>query len=100
MEERILQDPEGPHAFGSQEQRLGDLHLLGVENDEASVFVHLQLDTDDSREVERGQVGVYAQVVVEGGHRFGKSHVVPGKRLAAAGQQHFLVLFWVRWLSS
>lgn len=100
VEARILQNLEGPCTFRSQEQRLRDLHLLGVENDEARVSVHLQLDADNSREVEGGQVGVYGQVIVEGGHCFGKSHVVPRKRLATGGYGHFLVLSWVWQLSS
>lgn len=100
VEARILQNPEWPHTLRSQEQRLGDLHLLGVENDEAGVSVHLQLDPDHSPEVKGGQVGVYGQVIVEGGQRFGKPHVVPGERLATGGCQPFLLLSWVWQLSS
>lgn len=85
MERGILQHPERPRAFRCQEQRTGHLHLLGVEDDGAGVFVHVQLDANDAGEVERGQIGVYAEVIVERGDGFGKPHAVPRERLTIGG---------------
>lgn len=85
VEMGVLQNPEGPRAFRCEEQHAGYLHLLGVENDGAGVFVHIQQDTSDAGEVEGGQVGVDGQVVVEGGDGFRKPHAVPGEWVAIGG---------------
>ena len=85
MEMWILQHPERPHAFRLQEHHVRDLHLLGVEHDHAGVLQHVQLDAHQASEVEGGQVGVDAEVVVERVDGFGKSHAVPWERLAVGG---------------
>lgn len=85
MGTRILQHLQRPAAFRCEEQHIGYLQLLGVENDGAGVFVHVQLDANDSGEVEGGQVGVDGQVIVGGGDSFGESHAVPGEGLAVGG---------------
>lgn len=82
---RILQDPERPDALGGQQVRAGDLHVLCVEDHGAGVLVHVEQNADDAREVQRGQVGVEAQVIVDGGHRLGESHASPGEGLAVGG---------------
>lgn len=96
METGILQHPEGPHTFRCQEERAGYLHLLGVENDGAGVFVHIQLDTDNAGEIEGGQIGVYGEVIMEGGDGFGKTHAVPGERLAIGGYGEIFGLGLIR----
>lgn len=85
METRILQHLKRPHTFRCQEEHIGYLHLLGVENDGAGVFVHVQLDANNTSEVEGGQIGVYGQVIMEGGDGFGKPHAVPRKGLSIGG---------------
>lgn len=85
VELRVLQNLEGPHAFRCQEQHVGHLHLLGVENNGVGVFPHVQLDASHAGEVEGGQVGVDGQVVVEGEDGFGESHAVPWEWLAIGG---------------
>lgn len=92
VERRVLQHPQGPDAVGGEQVRVGNLHVLGVENDGAGVFVHVQQNADDAREVQGGQVGVDAQVIVDGGHRFGKSHAIPGERLTVGGHGELLGL--------
>lgn len=94
VEARIFQNLEGPHAFWCEEQHIGYLHLLGMENDAAGVFVHVQLNTDDASEVKGCQVGMDAQVIVKGGHSFRESHVVPREWLTTGGYGNFLMLIW------
>lgn len=92
METGILQHLERPHTLRSKEQHIGYLHLLGMENNDAGVFMHVQLDTNNASEVEGSQVGVDGQIIVEGGDGFRKSHAVPGEWLAVGGYGDILGL--------
>lgn len=69
--------------------------MLGMENDGAGVFLHIQLDTNDTGEVEGGEVGVKGQVIVEGEDGFGKPHAIPGERLAIGGYKGILDLAFI-----
>lgn len=96
MERRILQNTERPHTFRCEEQHVGYLQLLCMENNGAGVLVHVQLDTSNAGEVEGGQVGVDGQVIVERGNSFRKSHAVPGEWLTIGGYGDILdfALIW------
>lgn len=95
---RILQNLEWPEAIGGQQVCAGDLHVLCVEHHRAGVFMHVEQNADDAREVQRGQVGVKAQVIVDGVHRLGEPHAAPGERLAIGGPGDVLDLAVVWYL--
>lgn len=96
---RILQNPEWPDTVGGQQVRAGDLHVLRVEDHGAGVLVHIEQNADGASEVQRGQVGVEAQVIVDGGHRLGEPHATPGKGLAVGSPGEVLGLAMVWYLS-
>lgn len=96
MEARILQHLKALNAFRCQEEHIGYLHLLGMENDSVGVFMHIKLNTNNASEVQGGQIGVYGQVIVEWSDGCGKSHAVPGEGLTIGGNREVfgLGLIW------
>lgn len=95
MGTRILQDSERPHTVRCQKQHVGYLQLLGMENDGAGVFTHIQQDANDPGEVKGGQVGVDGQIIVDGEDGFRESHLIPGEPLTIAGDRRVLVLAFI-----
>lgn len=100
METRVLQHHEGPRAIGTQQQHVGHLQPLGVENHGAGVFEHVQTDPNNAGEVERGEVWVEGEVVVQGADSSGKPHSVPREGLTIGGNEGVLGLALVWDLSS
>lgn len=89
---RILQNLERPDTLWRKQVRAGDLHVLCVEDHSAGVLVHIQPNAHDTHEVQRGQIGVKAQVIVDRGHYLGEPHVTPGEGLAVGGPRDVLNL--------
>lgn len=75
-----LTDLKIPMMPGLKKLSFGDLKVLAVEDDGSGVLLYLYEDLDNTSEGQRGQVGVYQEIIVLGFHCFWQSHLVPGKR--------------------